>query len=124
MRRLVLLDRMLAGLLVLGAAGHTAGSISTYAREPVTLLWALCASVLAVLLGALNILRSYRSHDVALATIVTAGTLAWFAISFAFGVLIGNPLDPRPLIFEIISLGLVAFCIRTLIGAAEVTRQP
>ncbi len=107
------LDRLLAGLLALGAAGHTAGSLEAYGHEPLTLLWALCGSLLALLLAALNLLRAARPNDRTLAWLTAAGTAAWLAVSAAFGILIGNLLDPRPLVFILIAAGLLAFSLRT-----------
>jgi hypothetical protein len=37
------------------------------------------------------------------------------AASLRFAVLIGNLFDPRPLIFGVLTIGLCAFCVRTLI---------
>jgi hypothetical protein len=109
------LDRTLAVLLLLGAVGHTLGSIKIYGGQPMVLLWALSASVLCVLLGAINLLRVNRPRDTALAWICAAGMVAWLACTLTFGHLIGSFLDPRIVIFSLISLGLIFFSVRTAI---------
>src|ERR1700732_485453 len=48
---------------------------------PIALLWSLCASVLCVLLGTINLLRTNRSQDAALAWICTLGSLCWLIIT-------------------------------------------
>lgn len=112
------IDRLLAVLLLLGAVGHTFGSIHSYSRQPLVLLWALCASVLVALLGALQLLRAARPADRPLAWIATAGTACWLAAAIAFGVLIRDPLDPRVITFIIICAGLIAFSLQTALRRA------
>jgi hypothetical protein len=109
------LDRTLAVLLMLGAVGHTLGAFKTYGGQPMVLLWALCASVLCVLLGAINLLRVNRPGDAALAWICVAGMVAWLTCTLAFGNLIGNFLDFRIIIFTVISVGLIVFGVRTAV---------
>jgi uncharacterized membrane protein len=112
-----IVDRVFAVLLMLCAGGgHAVGSVMMYRTQPVILLWALTASVLGVLLGALNLLRSFRGTDRALAWITAAGTFAWGVVSMVFGALIGRPLDPRVVLFEILSVGLVAFSLRVALS--------
>jgi hypothetical protein len=106
------LDRALAILLALGAGGHTMGSLKAFGHRPDELLWALCASLLVLLLAALNYLRTYRAKDRALAWIVAAGMAGWFGAAIAFGLVIHNLLDPRPVVFSLISLGLIAFSLK------------
>ena len=111
MRKIV--DRLFGSLLILGAIGHTFGSIKAFSSTPHELLWALCASVLIALLGALNLLRSWRPQDSTLAWIVCAGTTCWLAASIAFGLIIGRPFDPRVIVFVILSVGLILFGLNT-----------
>lgn len=107
------LDRLFAVLLMLGAAGHTLGSIKAYGSQPIVLLWALCASVLCVLLGAINLLRVARPADAVLGWICVGGMLCWLATTLAFGHLIGNLLDFRIVIFAVISVALILFAVLT-----------
>jgi hypothetical protein len=83
------LDRALAVLLALGAIGHTFGSIAAFREHLATLLWALCASLLIVLLSSINLLRR-RPGDRLLAWLAAFGTLSWLAVSIAFGAIIRN----------------------------------
>ena len=108
-----LLDRILACVLGLGAIGHGLGSYLGYKQEPLTMLWALCASILGLLLTAINLLRSGRPADRPLAWICFAGTLAMAASAFAFGALIGNVFDPRALGNGGTAVVLAAFSLRT-----------
>jgi hypothetical protein len=114
------IDRAFAILLMLGAVGHTLGSFKAYGTQPIALLWSLCASVLCVLLGTINLLRTNRSQDTALAWICTLGSLCWLIIMIIFGTLIGNLLDVRIVIFSVLSAGLVLFSLRT-VGTASRT---
>jgi hypothetical protein len=113
---LKILDRILSSLLILGGIGHTLGSLHFYKSDQMTLLWSLCASLFVFLFAALSLLRAGRPQDAALAWLCLVAGLCWIAASLRFGVLIGNLFDPRPLIFGVLTLGLCAFCVRTLIG--------
>jgi hypothetical protein len=113
-------DRTVAILLMLGAVGHTLGSFKVYGAQPIVLLWSLCASVLCVLLGAINLLRVNRPDDTALAWICAAGVFCWLVATITFGRLIGNLLDFRIVVFSVLSILLVLFAVRT---AAKARRQ-
>lgn len=113
-----ILDRLLAALLLLGAVGHTFGSIQSFSNQPLVLLWALCASVLVALLGAINLLRAGRPADRALAWIAAVGTACWLVAAIVFGLLIHHPADPRVLVFVVVSGGLIAFSLRTAFRGA------
>jgi hypothetical protein len=112
---LKILDRILSCLLILGGIGHTLGSLQGYKNDQMTLLWSLCASLFVFLFAALSLVRAGRPNDTALAWLCLVAGLCWIAASLRFGVLIGNLFDPRPLIFGVLTLGLCAFCVRTLI---------
>ena len=111
------LDRTFGVLLMLGAVGHTLGSFKTYGSRPIELLWALCASLLIVLLGAINLLRANRPGDAALAWICVGGVVCWLACTFTFGHLVGNLLDFRIVIFAVLSIGLIIFGLRSAVRA-------
>ena len=114
-----ILDRIFAIVLLLGAVGHTFGSIRAYSDQPLPLFWALNASVLVALLGVLNLVRARRPSDRVLAWITAAGTLCWLIGSIIFGMLIGHPLDPRVLTFLVVSAGLLLFSVRTAVNPAS-----
>jgi uncharacterized membrane protein YfcA len=113
---LKILDRVLSCLLILGGIGHTLGSFQFYKSDQMTLLWSLCASLFVFLFGAVSLIRAGRPQDRALAWVCLVAGFCWIAASLRFAVLIGNHLDFRPLIFGVLTLGLCAFCVRTLVG--------
>jgi exosortase/archaeosortase len=47
-----------------------------------------------------------------------AGCLGWLVVVIAFGKLIGNYFDFRPLIQGIVTLALAGFSLRTALGKA------
>ena len=106
------LDRALALLLSLGAIGHTFGSIVAFRDHPAQLLWALCASILIVLVAAINLLRTWRPGDRLLACLAAMGTVCWLVVSVAFGVIINNLSDLRVVVFAILSIGLIIFSVK------------
>jgi hypothetical protein len=106
------LDRALAMLLSLGAIGHTVGSIAAFRGHPAQLLWALCGSVLIVLVGAINLLRTWRPGDRLLAWLAAMAALCWLAVSVAFGVIVNNLTDLRVVVFAILSVGLIIFSVK------------
>ena len=113
-----IVDRLLSGLLVLGALGHTFGVLEYYRSQPDALYWSLTAGVLMVLLATLNLLRSWRPGDRALAWIAASASAAYFVVTLGFGRLIGDFADPRVIGFGVISLGLVCFSVSTALRAA------
>jgi undecaprenyl pyrophosphate phosphatase UppP len=108
----VLLDRALAILLMLGALGHTLGSVTQYSEQPLVLLWSLCASLYVGLVGVINILRTARPADRALAFIATVATACWMVAGVAFGRIIGNLFDPRVVMFSLICTGLIVLGLK------------
>ncbi len=107
-----IVDRALSVLLILGGVGHTFGVLEAYRARPETLFWSLTASLLIFLLAAVNLLRSWRPGDRALAIITACASAGYLVITFRFGQLIGNMADPRVIVFALISLGLVGFGLR------------
>jgi hypothetical protein len=116
------LDRIFGCLMILGGIGHAVGSFGAYANEPMTLLWALSASFAVFLLAGLNLLRTSRPGDRALAWLSLAGCLGWTAFVLRFGALIGNYLDFRSLINLVLTLGLAAFSLRSLVRPTATAR--
>ena len=112
-----ILDRILSGLLILGAIGHTLGVLKFYRGQLHPLFWSLCASVLILLLAAVNLLRADRPGDHGLAWVAAGASLVYAGISVAFGgLLVGNYLDPRAVGFAVISFGLAAFSLRAALS--------
>jgi hypothetical protein len=98
---------------------HGAGSYIAYWDEPITLLWALSASMLWLLIAVINLLRAGRPTDRPLAWIAFASSLAMAISAFTFGVLIGNVFDARALINGFVALGLASFSVKTALGAIK-----
>ena len=109
---MIWIDRGLALLLMLGAIGHSAGSFKAYGQQPDTLLWSLNSGVLIVLIAWLNLWRSGRPGDGALAWTCLVATAAYLCSVFAFGRVIGNMADPRVIGFAVVCLGLIGFSLR------------
>ena len=105
------IDRGLSLLLILGGLGHTFGVLDFY-RDPQTLFWSLTASELIFLLAAVNLLRTWRPGDRALAVISAIASLAYFGFTLRFGQIIGDIADFRVIMFGLVTLGLTAFSIR------------
>ncbi|MEA3081431.1 MAG: hypothetical protein QOD54_1099 [Sphingomonadales bacterium] len=110
------LDRGLSCLLILGSIGHTFGVLNFY-KDPHTLFWSLTASELIFLLAAINLLRTWRPADRALAAITAAASAAYLLFTLRFGQLIGDMTDFRVILFGVLSLGLTAFGIRDALRA-------
>ncbi len=115
-----LVDRIFGWILIAGSLLHGIGSYLGYRNEPMMLLWALCASLAALLVGVINLLRASRPSDRPVAWIALLGSLAWAIAAFVFGALIGNVFDVRALIHGIAALALAAFSVKTLLTPAEV----
>lgn len=110
------IDRIFAWILVLGGLLHGFGSFHMYRNEPMTLLWALCATLLTLLIAAVNLLRVERPSDRPLAWICFAGSLSWAVTAFAAGMLLHNILDPRPLTHWVTALVLAGFSLKTALN--------
>jgi hypothetical protein len=108
-------DRGLSLLLILGGIGHTYGVLSFY-KEPHALFWSLTDSALVFLLAAINLLRSWRADDRALATVAAAGCVANLAIAVGVGRLISDMLAFPVLLMGSLSLGLLLFSVRDALG--------
>ena len=108
---MIWIDRGLSCLLVLGGVGHTFGVLQFY-KDPHTLFWALTASLLIWLLAAINLLRTWRTGDRALATLTACASAAYFVITLRFGQLIGDMADFRVILFAVISAGLTFLSLR------------
>ena len=111
------IDRGLSLLLILGGVGHTYGVLNFY-KDPHTLFWSLTASILIFLLAALNLLRSWRPGDHALAAVVAGASAAYFVDTLCFGRLIGDMADFRVILFGLVSLGLTLFGLRDALTAS------
>src|SRR5690242_12050165 len=98
------IDRGLSCLLILGGIGHTYGVLNSY-RDPQTLFWSLTATVLIFLIAAVNLLRTWRREDRALAILTSCASATYLLITLRFGQLVGDIADPRVILFGLLSLG-------------------
>ncbi len=103
------IDRIFGWLLVVGAAGHTVGTIMWTQPMSGIFIWSLGSALAAALLAMLNIVRAGRPEDKTLAAITLIGTACWAFIALGFGASIGNLLDPRALFHTLVALVLVIF---------------
>ncbi|HVW76543.1 MAG TPA: hypothetical protein VHB45_02945 [Alloacidobacterium sp.] len=109
-------DRLFGWLLGIGTLGHATGCWLVYKNKPELLLWSECATLAGLLLAAINLLRVGRSSDSTLAWVSFFGCVAWAVVAVAFGRLIGNMLDFRPLLNLIFALGLAGFSLRAAVS--------
>lgn len=110
------IDRVFGVLLGIGGILHGFGSWAALHSQPEYLIWALSASFAALLLAAINLLRTARPGDAALAWICFAGCLTWIGFCVWFGAILHNMLDFRPLIHMILAAVLAVFSLRGAIG--------
>jgi hypothetical protein len=111
-----ILDRVLGCILMLCGVGHTFGSLQFYKHEQLTLLWSLSFSLFIFLLAALNLVRAGRPADTTLAWICFVAGLCLIASALRFGVLIGNLFDFRVVLFVLVTLGLCAMSVWTIVN--------
>src|SRR5438270_12288960 len=105
------LDRALSVLLILSGVAHAYG-VSSFFRDPQTLFWSLTATLLIFLIAAVNLLRTWRPGDRALAGISAGGSIAYLIATLCFGRIIGDIADPRVILFCVLTFGLGAFSLR------------
>lgn len=116
--RVARIDRAFGWLLILASVGHTTGTVLWTQPMSQLFIWSLGASLAGLLLGALNIVRAGRPEDRTLAAITAVGTTGWALLALAFGISIGNVLDPRAMTHFIVACALVVFSVRTWSGRA------
>jgi hypothetical protein len=110
------LDRVLGCILILGGVGHTFGSLQFYKHDQLTLLWSLSFSLFIFLLGALNLVRAGRPNDTTVAWICLVAGLCHIVATLRFGVLISNLFDFRVVLFILVTVGLCAMSVRTIVN--------
>ena len=114
------LDRVFGALLLIGACLHVVGAVRAYPLGSEALVWSLSGTLAAGLLAVLNLVRAGRPDDHTLAAITLVGSLAWVGIAIAFGVAIGNVVDPRVLWHAVAALVLAGFSLRSLLNRSLV----
>jgi hypothetical protein len=111
------LDRIFGWLLVVGGLLHAVGSWHALHNDPPQLVWALSGSLAALLVAALNLLRTGRPTDRPLAWVSFVASVAWVAIAVGFGAAIGHLGDPRAVIHAVNAVVLAGLSVRTLVRA-------
>jgi uncharacterized membrane protein len=104
-------DRGLSLLLILSGIAHAYG-VANFFRDPQTLFWSLVATILIFLIAAVNVLRTWRPGDRALAFVAAGASIAYFLATLRFGRIIGDMADFRVILFGTLTLGLAAFGLR------------
>lgn len=118
-------DQAFGVLLLLGACGHTVGTMLWLPALSGTWVWSLGGALAVGLLGVLNLVRAARPHDRTIALITVVGTAIWALLALAFGKSINNLLDIRAVVHFVNSLVLVVFSILTLRNSSRREfRQP
>jgi hypothetical protein len=116
-------DRIFGVLLILGACGHTIGTLVLLQPGSGIFIWSLGSSLAATLLGVLNIVRAGRPDDRTLAAITAVGSACWALLALGFGLSINNVLDPRPAGHFVIALVLTIFGAITLSRRTTLRQQ-
>ena len=116
-------DRIFGVLLILGACGHTIGTLVWLQPGSGIFIWSLGSSLAATLLGVLNIVRAGRPDDKTLAAITAVGSTCWALLTLGFGLSINNVLDLRPAGHFVIAVALTIFSAITLSRRATVRQQ-
>ncbi len=120
-------NRVFGWLLVLACCGHTLGTLKGYPAMSPIWVWSLGSSLAGLLLGGVSLIASGRPTDRALSGLTLAGSVGWIFVALAFGVSIGQVLDPRVVGHAVIAAGLavssgVALCRRPAV-ADEIPRR-
>jgi len=105
------IDRGLSVLLIPAGVAHTYGVMSFF-TDPQTLFWSLVATILIFLIAAVNLLRTWRPGDRAVALIAAGASAAYFLAQLRFGQIVGNIADPRVILFGSLTLALTLFSLR------------
>lgn len=113
---MLMLDRALSVLMLVGAVGHTFGSLKFYHDQPQTRFWALNGTLVILFVAAINLLRSVRPGDHVLAWLAAGCSALYVGVAIGFGMLIGNVADPRAVGFALVALGLTVFSLKAALG--------
>ncbi|MBV8728508.1 MAG: hypothetical protein JO336_01740 [Acidobacteriia bacterium] len=107
-------DRLFGWLQILGACGHSLGTILLVPFMSGLFVWSLRASIGMFLTAALNLLRAGRPDDRTVALLAMAGSRGQLLLCLAFGKSIANFADPRVVGNCVIAAMLFGFGVRTL----------
>lgn len=115
---MAIVDRIFSILIILAGAAHAVGSLKYY-EDPLTLLWALCATLFLFLFGAINLLRVSRRGDKPLAWICLVSGLGWIAVAEDFGHITNRMANTHVLTVIVITVVICAFNVAALMAAKQ-----
>jgi hypothetical protein len=118
---MIWIDRFFALLLLLGAAGHTFGSLTLLPAGSDIQVWSLGSALCATLLAVLNLLRAGRPADKPLAWVTALGSIGWVGVVVGFGLSIGHLTDFRVLWHGASALVLTIFSLRSALSPTATT---
>jgi hypothetical protein len=104
-----MLDRIFGWLMVAAALLHCYGSFPKYHADSILLLWSLGTGLAEIFLGAMNLVRAERRHDLVLARLCVFGNVAWIALLCTFAIVahaFGNPVILGQILITVVLLGL------------------
>ncbi|MCD2171698.1 hypothetical protein [Rhizobium sp. C4] len=113
---------LFSAILMIGALLHGYGSFLAFPDRGPALVWSLGSSAFAIFLAAICVLCAYRTTDRALAAVCLAGCLAWVAVVIAFGLSIGNVVDPRVLYHAVTGLVLAGLALSSIVASGRVAK--
>jgi len=105
------IDRGLSVLVILSGMAHAFG-VASFFHDPQTLFWSETATILIFLIAAINLLRTWRPGDRALAAVAAGGSITYLIATLWFGRIIGDMADFRVILFGVLMLGLALFSLR------------
>ena len=112
---ILFVDRTFAVLLAVMSAGH--GFFGVLGNEPFmdyNTVWAFSGSIAAWAIAVLNWLRAGRPDDLVIALWAVTGAVAWALLIVWLAFAADMIMDIRIWLFEIVSIVLMFFGLRTL----------
>ena len=107
-----MVDRIFGWLMIVSALLHSYGCLVLYRHQPELLLWSLTAGLAELYLGAANLVRAERRHDLVLARLCVFGNISWLVVVFFYAALVGRVLDVRVLIQFTVAAALLVLSLR------------
>ncbi|MFL6722441.1 MAG: hypothetical protein ACJ8FT_11675 [Sphingomonas sp.] len=92
--------------------------VASFFHDPQTLFWSETATILIFLIAAVNLLRTWRPGDRALAAVAAGASISYLIATFCLGRIIGDMADFRVILFGALTLGLALFSLRDAVSTA------
>lgn len=109
-----IVDRVFGCLMVLAALVHTVASLNEYKDQQALLMWGIGTGLAKFLTAALNLLRTWRPGDHALAGITLTSCLGCAGLAVWVGLIVNNLFDIRAFPSLLFSFVLALFSLRSL----------